>query len=168
MEQTFAVIPDNLSILAALAYYSAADEDWAKSLEYIRDFLQTRVRQNARSMSMGLLEACVLKYQGRDEEAQRALKSYGGRVRSTWFLDIHDCLSGKQTEQSLKEKAGETPEKLVTAYTFMGFWDESSGKTESALKYYREALGSFLDDWLEYDFASERIKKLKKTTKTKK
>jgi len=39
MEQTHKVIPDNRNILAALAYYSTADEDWPKSLEYIRDFL---------------------------------------------------------------------------------------------------------------------------------
>ena len=168
MEQTHNIIPDNRNILAALAYYSTADEDWPKSLGYIRDFLQTRVRQNARSMSMGLLEACVLNYQGKDEEAQKILENYGSQIRIPWFLDIHDYLMGKQTEKSLKEKAGETPEKLVTAYTFMGFWNEGSGRPENALKHYKEALGSFLDDWLEYDFARERIKKLKKSAAAEK
>ena len=163
MEQTYAVIPDNRNILAALAYYSAADEDWPKSLEYIQEFLQTRVRQNARSMSIGLLEACVLNYQGRDEAAQKILENYGSRIRTPWFLDIHDYLMGKQTEKSLKEMAGEASEKLLTAFTFMGFWDEGCGKPENALKHYKEALESFLDDWLEYDFAKDRIKKLKKS-----
>ena len=163
MEQTHKLLPDNRNILAALAYYSTADEDWPNSLGYIRDFLQTRVRQNARSMSMGLLEACVLNYQGKDDEAQKILEDYGTRIRIPWFLDIHDYLMGKQTEQSLKKKAGESPEKLLTAYTFMGFWDEGSGRSEAALKRYKEALESFLDDWLEYDFARERIKKIKKT-----
>jgi hypothetical protein len=69
---------------------------------------------------------------------------------------------GKQTVNALKNKAGETPEKLLTAYTLMGFWDEGSGRPENALKHYKEALESFLDDWLEYDFARERIIKLKK------
>jgi hypothetical protein len=168
MEQTHKVIPDNRNILAALAYYSTADEDWPKSLGYIRDFLQTRVRQNARSMSMGLLEACVLNYQGKDEAALKILENYGSQIRIPWFLDIHDYLMGKQTEKSLKEKAGETPEKLLTAYTFMGFWNEGSGRPENALKHYKEALESFLDDWLEYDFARERIKKLKKSAAAEK
>ena len=168
MEQTHNVIPDNRNILAALAYYSTAAEDWPKSLGYIRDFLQTRVRQNARSMSMGLLEACVLNYQGKDEAAQKILEHYGSRVRTPWFLDIQDYLMGKQTDKSLKEKAGETPEKLLTAYTLMGFWDEGSGRPENALKHYKEALESFLDDWLEYDFARERIKKLKKAAAAEK
>jgi hypothetical protein len=33
-----------------------------------------------------------------------------------------------------------------------------------AIRYYKEALGTFLDTWFEYDFAKERIKKLKKAT----
>jgi hypothetical protein len=47
---------------------------------------------------------------------------------------------GKQTVKSLKNKAGETPEKLLTAYTFMGFWDEGSGYPENALKHYKEVI----------------------------
>jgi S1-C subfamily serine protease len=163
MEQIYAVIPDNRNILAALAYYSAADEDWSKSLGYMRDFMQTRARQNARSMSIGLLEACVLNFQGEDEAVQNILETYGSRIRAPWFLDIRDYFMGNQTEKALKEKAGETPEKLVTAYTLMGFWDEGSGRADSALKHYKEALESFLDYWLEYDFARERFKKLKKS-----
>ena len=168
MGQTHELLPVNRNILAALAYYSAAEENWTQSLEYIRDFLQTRVRQNARSMSMGILEACVLNYQGKDDEAQKILEEYGARIRIPWFLDIHDYLMGKQTEQELKQKAGESPEKLVTAYTFMGFWDEGSGRPEDALKRYKEALESFLDDWLEYDFARERIKKIKEASSAEK
>ena len=163
MEQTHAVIPDNRNILAALAIYSAAAEDWIKSLEYIRSFLQTGVRSNARSMSMGLFEACVLNYLGEEDEARIALKNYESRIRTPWFLEIHDYLSGKQTESVLKKKAGEAPEKLVTAYTLMGLWEEGEGKAEKAIKNYKEAMESFLDDWLEYDFARERLSSLKKS-----
>lgn len=94
--------------------------------------------------------------------AQKTLEKFGVRIRTPWFLDIHDYLRGKLTEQTLKEKAGEAPEKLVTAYTFMGFWEEGSGRPDIAIKHYKEALESFLDDWLEYDFAREQIKMLKK------
>ncbi len=44
----------------------------------------------------------------------------------------------------------------------MGFWDEGAGEQKKAAKHYKEAIGSFLDDWLEYDFVRERIKRLKK------
>ena len=52
----------------------------------------------------------------------------------------------------------------MTAYTVMGFWNEGAGRPENALKNYKVALEAFLDDWLEYDFARERIKKLKKAS----
>ena len=118
MGQTHAVIPtNNRNILAALAFYAAAAEDWSKSLGYVQAFLQTGVRQNARSMSMGLLEACVLNHLGKDDEVRDALNRYESQIRTPWFLEIHDYLLGKQTEASLKEKAGEAPEKLVTAPT---------------------------------------------------
>ena len=44
----------------------------------------------------------------------------------------------------------------------MGFWGEVFGRPEVALKRYKEVLESFLDDWLDYDFAGERITKIEK------
>jgi len=164
LAQTHEMLPDNRFLLAALTYYNAAAEDWSGALEYAHEFLQTGGRQNARRMSIGLLEACILNYQGKDEQAQKKLENYESRIRTPWFLTISDYLLGKETEIALKEKAGESPAKLITAYTVVGFWDEGSGDKKNALKHYKEALESFLDDWLEYDFVRERIKKLKRTT----
>jgi S1-C subfamily serine protease len=165
LEKTYEILPDNRSILAAMIYYSTAEENWSKSLEYIHALLQTKVRQNARRLAIGLLEVCILNYEGKDQEAREALEAYEGRVRDPWFLTICEYLLGKQTDKALKDMAGESPERLVTAYTIMGFWDEGSGEKKKAARHYKEAMGSFLDDWLEYDFARERIKKLKKPAK---
>jgi len=162
LEKTHEMLPDNRSILSAMIYYSAADEDWPKSLEYIQAFLNTGARQNGRRLGIGLLEACILNYQEKDKKARENLEEFERRIRDPWFLTISEYLLGKQTEKALKEMAGESPEKLITAYTIMGFWDEGSGDQKKAAKHYKEAMGSFLDDWLEYDFARERIMKLKK------
>jgi hypothetical protein len=162
LEQTYALLPDNRSILTAMIYYSAADENWAKSLEYIDALLQTKARQNARRMGIGLLKACILNYEGKEKKARAALEEYEGLIRDPWFLTISEYLLGKKTDKALKDQAGESPERLITAYTIMGFWDEGGGEEKKAARHYREAMGSFLDDWLEYDFARERIKKLKK------
>ena len=162
LEKTYAILPDNRGILAAMVYYSAADENWPKSLEYIHALLETKARQNARRMAIGLIEACILNYEGNDQQARAALEEYERRIRDPWFLSICEYLLGKQTDKALKDMAGESPERLITAYTIMGFWDEGSGEKKRAARHYKEAMGSFLDDWLEYDFARERIKKLKK------
>ena len=78
-------------------------------------------------MSLELLEAGILHYQGHDVEAQ----------------------------------AGGSPENLITVSTVLGFWSEGSGEKNKAIRYYNEALGTFLDTWREYDFAKERLKRLK-------
>jgi len=162
LEKTHEILPDNRSILAAMIYYSAADEKWSKSLGYIDALLQTQARQNARRMGIGLLKACILNYEGKDKKARAALEDYEGLIRDPWFLTISEYLLGKQTDKALKDLAGESPERLITAYTIMGFWDEGAGEEKRAAKHYKEAIGSFLDDWLEYDFARARITKLKK------
>jgi S1-C subfamily serine protease len=153
--------PRNRKILVTLAFYSAADEDWPQSLEYTRTFLKGDGRQNADRMSLGILEAGILHLQGLADETQTSLQEFVSRTMDPWYLTISDYLLGKQTERSLLEQAGGSPENLITAHTALGLWSEGSGDKKKAIKHYREALGSFLDTWLEYDFSKERLKRLK-------
>ena len=44
LEKTYELLPDNRSILSAMIYYSAADEKWPQSLEYIQQLLKTGAR----------------------------------------------------------------------------------------------------------------------------
>ena len=153
--------PQNRKILVTLAFYSAADEDWSQSLEYTRTFLKGDGRQNADRMSLGILEAGILHLQGLADETQTSLQEFISRTMDPWYLTISDYLLGKQTEKSLLEQAAGSPENLITAHTALGLWSEGSGDKNKAIKHYREALGSFLDTWLEYDFSKERLKRLK-------
>ena len=54
-----------------------------------------------------------------------------------------------------------TPENLVVLKTALGFWAEGSGENEDAVKHYKESLESFLDTWIEFEFARERLKRLR-------
>ena len=54
------------------------------------------------------------------------------------------------------EKAGTNPENILTAYTALGFRAESQGEQKLASRHYREALGSYLDNWIEYNLALQR------------
>jgi hypothetical protein len=151
----------NGEILLGLAFYSAINEEWELSLEYARTFLKIEGRENAGQLSVGLLEAEVLHNMGRKEEAKASLEAYYSRTKDPWYLGISEYLFGKQTEESLSEKAGEKPENLVTWHTALGFWAEGSGDKNKAIKHYKEALGSYMDTRIEYEFAKERIKKLR-------
>lgn len=154
--------PENRMILGTLAYYAAAMEEWPEAIEFLARFPQEHGRQNAVWMSLSLLEAQILHYQGLASEAEAALNRACRRLRDPWFLAICAYLHGRQTEDSLRKQAEERPEDTLTGYTALGFWAEGSKDRNTALRFYREALGSFLTDWLEYDFARERIKRLKK------
>jgi MoxR-like ATPase len=63
---------------------------------------------------------------------------------------------------SLKKEAGMSPENLITLYTALGLWAEGSGEKKKAVEYYKEALESLLDTWHEFEFARERIKRLRR------
>ena len=156
------IYPDNRKVFVALAFYSAADGDWEKALEYINSFLDSGGRQNADRMSLGILQAGILNKQGKADEARASLEAFVARTMDPWYLTISDYLLGNQTERALLEQAGESPEYLLTAHTAVGLWAEGAGDKQKAIKHYREALGSFLDTWLEYDFAKERLKLLKR------
>jgi hypothetical protein len=154
--------PQNRKIYVTLAFYSAADEDWSQSLEYTRTFLNGDGRQNADRMSLGILESGILHHQGLSDQTQTSLQEFVSRTMDPWYLTISDYLLGKQTEKSLLDQAGGSPENLITAHAALGLWSEGSGDTTKAIKHYQEALGSFLDTWLEYDFSKERLKRLRK------
>ncbi len=154
--------PHNRNIDLALAFYSAADEAWPQALEYIAAVLKEDGRQNAERMSLGLLKAGILHYQGLHDEARESLETYIHQTRDPWYLTISEYLLGKETLDALKKGAGKSPENLISAYTPLGFWAEGSGDKKNAVKHYKVALESFLDSWVEYDFAVERLKKLKK------
>jgi tetratricopeptide (TPR) repeat protein/serine/threonine protein kinase len=155
------IYPDNRKVFVALGFYCAADEDWSQALEYIRKFLSAGGRQNSDRMSLGILEAGILHQQGLEDETRASLEAFANRIMDPWYLTICDYLLGNQTEKSLLEQAGESPENLITAHTALGLWAEGGGDKQKAIKHYQEALGSFLDTWLEYDFAKERLKRLR-------
>jgi len=161
LEKTLELDPENRMIMASLAFSVAALGDWPEALKHLRRVLATEGRQNAVRMSLGLLEAGILHFQGREAEAHAGLADYGRRTRDPWFLAIAEHLLGRQTEEQLMTQAGDLPENAITAFTAMGFWAEGSKDKTKALRFYQETLGSFLDDWLEYDFARERIKRLR-------
>jgi tetratricopeptide (TPR) repeat protein len=154
--------PENRMVPGALAYYSAALEAWPEARELLKKFLEKEGRPNALWLRLQLLEAQILHYQGLEAQAEAELNEACRRIRDPWFLALCGYLQGRRTEESLRKEPKDRPEDMVTGYTALGFWAEGSKDKSMALRFYREALNSFLTDWLEYDFARERIKRLKK------
>lgn len=151
----------NGEILVGLVYYCAMDESWDQALEYVQTFLEIEGRESANRLNIGLLQSEILHNIGREEEAKAKLEEYKKRTKDPWYRAIGECLMDERTEQSLIEKAGESPGYIITAHTALGFWAEGSGDKKKASRHYKEALGSYMDERIEYEFAMERIKRLR-------
>jgi S1-C subfamily serine protease len=164
LEKILESVPGNRDAMVWLAFYSTIEEDWAGALEYARTFLKTEGRQSASRLSVGLLEPEILQRMGRQDEARATLESYARRTRDTWYRGISECLLGKRTEESLKKETGKSPENLITLHAALGFWAEGCGDKERAIEHYKEALESLMDTWIEFDFAKERIRTLRRVS----
>lgn len=154
--------PANGEILTELAFASAANEKWEQALAFAQKFLEIRGRENAERLSVGLLEAETLHRVKRSEASRAGLEDFCRRTRDPWYRSIGEALLGRMNEPPLSRKAEENPENLVTWHTALGFWAEGSGDDAEAIRHYKEALGSYMDTRPEYEFAKERIRRLRK------
>ena len=112
-------------------------------------------------MQVGLLQAEILQSLGRKEEARAKLDNFLNNTEDAWYRSIAECLLDQEKEGILVKRAGESPEYLLTGHIALAFWAEGSGDKGKAIDHYREALGSYMDDMIEYVFAVERIKRLR-------
>jgi hypothetical protein len=156
--------PDHRAALGTLAFTEAAAEDFPEALAHIQAFLAAGGRPNALRMSLGLLAAGVLRHQGREAESRAQLSDYRRSTRDAWFVSVAEYLLGQQAEEALRAQAGQSPEMAISGFTAAGFWAEGAQDKKTALRFYRDALASFLDNWVEYDFVRERIKRLKRSS----
>jgi lipoprotein NlpI len=99
---------------------------------------------------------------GNQAEAGVELQKYHERTRDPWYRSISEILLAEKTELSLREKAGAYPENLLTLYMHLGLWAEGLGDREKAIRYYKQALESYMDNRIEYAFAIVRVNQLKK------
>ncbi len=164
LEKIIELDPDNRLLLGTLGFADASAGALPEALDHIRTFLGTGSRPNAVRLSLGLLEAGVLRHMGREDQAQSSLADFNRRTRDPWFATVGDYLRGQVAEEELRRQAGEIPERVITGYTAAGFWAEGSPDSKTAMRFYRDALGSFMDTWVEYDFVRERIKRLRRPT----
>ncbi len=161
LEQVLKIDPSDADRLAQMVFYCTMQADWDPALDYAHKFLSLNGRENAGRLQVGLLATEILYNMGRKQEALAALDNYLHNTEDVWYRLIAECLLGRGTAESLAEKAGESPEYVLTARTALAFWAEGSGDKNKAIDHYREALGSYMDDMIEYVFAVERIKRLR-------
>jgi S1-C subfamily serine protease/tetratricopeptide (TPR) repeat protein len=159
--EMLALEPENGKLMEEMAFLEAAQGRWEKALAYTRKFLERAGRENARRLTLGILESVCLRLVGRQDEALEALEAFGSRTRDPWHRAIAEALLGKRSKASLLPEAAQSPEKLLSLHLALGAWAEGSSDKKKALEEYKEVMASFLDGWVQFDFARERLKALR-------
>jgi len=152
--------PENYNILASIAVYNVMNGFLEQSLDDCQKFIEIEGRENSTHLLINLLKPQILEMLGQKEEAFGAFNSFIKNTQNSWYRKIASCLTGKMTQAELTAEAGRDPAYLVTAHMALGIQAESKNDPQTAMRHYKEALGSYMDDWIEYEFSLERIKKL--------
>ena len=161
LEKILEIDDDNGNLLVELVFYCAMNAEWDRALDFARRYAALDCRENLGRLRVELLAAEILAKTERRPEAVTQLENYRVRTMDPWYRMIAECLLTPKAKNLLEQKAGENPEYLLTGHVALGFWAEGSGDKNTAIDHYREALGSYMDDMIEYNFAAERIKKLR-------
>lgn len=159
--ELYALNPENKKLIAFAAYYDAMASEWLQALQTAEKYLQSSGREESLRLGIRLLVPGILLHLGKEEEAREQLHKIHDLTNSPWHRQICSTLLNEQSETELTDSAGNIPEKILTAYTALGFRAEARGDHVLAIKYYREALGSYLDNWAEYELARHRFIKLR-------
>ncbi len=154
----------NHDLLIALAYHSAMVGRWEAALVYIREFLALPGRLSPGKLSLGLLEPEILKMQGQTTRAREALAAYHDRIPDPWYRSLAASLIEPHRQGDIVDRAEEHPAYLLTGNTVLGLWAEGHDNIPGAIRHYREALGSYMDYRIEYDFALARVKHLRQAS----
>lgn len=152
---------NNSDILISQAYYAAMDDDWDAALAIARRYLAQPGRTNIGKLRLGLLEPEILHRQGFDDEARASLETFRRRISDPWYRGLSQSLVDPARQVEIITQAGQSPEYLLTCHTALGLWAEGSGHISTAVRHYKEALGSYLDPNIEYSFAISRVKRLR-------
>ncbi len=153
--------PDNGDLLTGLAFHYAMAREWDRALNVADRFLNDARRESASRLSVGLLVAQILYYTGQKEAARRALQKFHQEIHDAWYRSIAECLLGQYQAEKLIEKAHANPADLITAHVALGFKAEADKDIPRAMKHYKEAMTTYLNDWVEYDLARSNLSRLK-------
>lgn len=162
LEEMLVLDPGNRTFLYWLTYVAAMRQDWELAVQPGRSLPDSGSFESREHLSLGLLLPIIFQTTDQADLAEQGLKAFIHKTGSVWFKAIARTLQFDQDRPSLFERAATSPERILTASTFLGFWMEATGRSKEAAPSYREALGTYLDTWIEYEFARERLKRLRK------
>ncbi|MDD9303653.1 MAG: trypsin-like peptidase domain-containing protein [Desulfobacter sp.] len=157
IESLIALSPDNRTIMGRAAFFYAAESQWEKALDLIDLYFKVPARDPPLSLSLGLLKGQMLKMQGRMDDARQHLIKFQDSTHAPWYRILIKRLLADAKEETLIKLAAKSPARLITLHTALGMDAEAGKDLKKAALHYREALGTYLESWNEYDLARARL-----------
>ncbi|MCG8615235.1 MAG: trypsin-like peptidase domain-containing protein, partial [Desulfobacterales bacterium] len=149
--------PDNRTIIGRLAFYHAGRSEWKEALSFIDLYFKAPARETALSLSLGLMKGQLLKLTGDSDAGRSQISRFKTDSENTWYGILGRQLLEGPSESELVKLAANSPAKRITLHTALGLDAEGNKNREQASHHYREALGTYLDSWNEYDLAKARL-----------
>jgi S1-C subfamily serine protease len=148
------------------SFDALVEGNWKKAASAIDRHFATPRRESANTLGLKLFR-CQLKGLAGDAAGERqALQRYRLEIRNAWYRRIADCLLGDADPKAvLASVAGKRPETITLAVA-LGLQSESLKDTVRAINYYRAALDTGQQNWMEYRFAQARREALGKRGET--
>jgi len=154
--------PANRTIIGRAAFFHAQGSEWEEAISYIDRYFSTPVRETALGLSLGLLKGQSLKMIGKNHEARFYLEKFQNQIHTPWYRIIIKRLLAGSEQKHLVKLAANKPTRLVVLHTALGLEAEAKKEKKKAEYHYREALGTCLATWSEYDLARARLMNFRK------
>ncbi|MCM2286548.1 MAG: trypsin-like peptidase domain-containing protein [Desulfobacula sp.] len=162
LEKLMALSPENLTLLGKAAFYHAGKGNRREVVDLVERYFDWSSRETGLGLSLGLLKGEILALAGERQAAVEYLNSFYKSIRDPFYRAVIKHLLENTGEDLLTRLAEKKPEKLVTLHTALGLWAEGEKHPERAAHHYREALGTYLDNWNEYSLSLGRLAELRK------
>ncbi len=153
--------PDAPCYQISLCYYEALLGHWKNAYLALKSYLSKPGRESANRLGAGLFSAQLLAMFGQQGQSYRALEAYTAQTNDPWYRKLAQGVLGEIPADVLEAEASECPEKLLTCQAMLGLKAEGENNPVLAQQHYALAFESFLPNWLEYQFAKERLRRLR-------
>jgi tetratricopeptide (TPR) repeat protein len=149
--------PEAYYIQWILGFVHAQLGDWAEAGNWLDSYLSRSGREQGSRLAAGLLRAQITYWRAGERPGNEALRSFAQKTSDPWYRNLALCLLGEvPVEQLIRQSEDEPPEK-VTLQLALGIQMEQKGEKERGIQHYSEALESYLDNWMEFEYARARI-----------
>ena len=166
VQKIYDIAPDNRTFHGRIIFSYAAQGFWDQALALINERPAENRRETLLSLGLGLLKCRILKINGQPDQAATCLTQFSQNTQNLWYSDISRRITSETGRRELFGMAGNSPEKRLVLYTALGLWAEGEKDLKTAADHYREALGTYLESWNEYDLALGRILSIRRQSET--